>query len=250
MERTAVITGAGSGIGAATARALAAGGYHVVLTGRRLDRLEKLADELQETGARATAHQLDVTDEEATQRFAEGLTSCSVLVNNAGGAIGTEYVHRSDTQDWMTMFRSNVLGALNVSRALLPMLKTGNGGTIVFVTSTAGFTNYEGGGGYSAAKHGEHALAATLRLELCGDPVRVLEIAPGMVRTEEFALNRYRGDRAEADAVYAGVEAPLSAEDVAEAIRWTVGLPSHVNIDFLVMRPLAQAAQHKVHRTS
>jgi NADP-dependent 3-hydroxy acid dehydrogenase YdfG len=146
------------------------------------------------------------------------------------------------------MFDANVLGTLHMTQALLPSLIASGDGTVVVLSSTAGFVAYEGGGGYAAAKHAEHAIAATLRLELCGEPVRVIEIAPGMVRTEEFALNRYRGDAARAAAVYAGVAAPLTADDVAGTIVWAVTRPPHVNVDLLVLRPRAQAAQHKVHR--
>jgi NADP-dependent 3-hydroxy acid dehydrogenase YdfG len=146
------------------------------------------------------------------------------------------------------MYEVNVIGTLNVTQALLPRLIASGDGTIVVMGSTAGFVAYEGGGGYVAAKHGEHAIAATLRLELSGQPVRVIEIAPGMVRTDEFALNRYRGDSDQAAAVYAGVREPLTADDIADTVTWTVTRPSHVNVDLLVIRPRAQAAQHKVHR--
>ena len=146
------------------------------------------------------------------------------------------------------MFEVNVLGTLHVTQALLPKLVESGDGTIVVMGSTAGFVAYEGGGGYVAAKHGEHAIAATLRLELCGQPVRVIEIAPGMVRTDEFALNRFRGDADKAAAVYAGVAEPLTDEDIADAVIWAVTRPSHVNVDLMVLRPRAQAAQHKVHR--
>ncbi|MFC9088953.1 SDR family NAD(P)-dependent oxidoreductase [Nocardiopsis dassonvillei] len=248
MSATAVVTGASSGIGAATARGLAEEGYDVVLVARRADRIEALAKELAEEGRSARAHVLDVTDRAAVEAFAESLASCEVLVNNAGGAIGTETVAEGDPADWRAMYEVNVIGVLNMTQALLPKLIASGDGTVLVVSSTAGHVAYEGGGGYVAAKHGAHSLAATLRLELCGEPVRVLEIAPGMVRTEEFALNRMRGDSGAADAVYAGVPDPLSAEDVADTIVWAVTRPPHVNIDLLVVRPRAQAAQHKVHR--
>ena len=176
------------------------------------------------------------------------LGRCDVLVNNAGGAFGAETVAESDPADWRAMYEVNVLGTLNVTQALLPPLIASGDGTIVVMGSTAGFVAYEGGGGYVAAKHGEHAIAATLRLELSGQPVRVIEIAPGMVRTDEFALNRFRGDRDRAAAVYAGVREPLTADDIADVVVWTITRPSHVNVDLLVIRPRAQAAQHKVHR--
>lgn len=248
--RTAVVTGAGSGIGAATAQALAGAGYRVMLTARRVDRLEAVAKEIQARGGLAQVCPVDVTDRAAVRSFAEQLDRCDVLVNNAGGAYGTEYVEHADSGDWRSMYEVNVLGALHMTQALLPRLKASGDGVVVVVSSTASFTCYEGGGGYSAAKHGAHVLAETLRLEVCGEPLRVIEIAPGMVRTEEFALNRYRGDTEQATAVYEGVAEPLVADDIAETITWAVTRPSHVNIDLLVVRPRAQAAQHKVHRTS
>lgn len=247
-QRTALITGASSGIGAATARSLAAAGYRVVLTGRRVERLENVAKQITSDGRTAEVRFLDVTDQATVSAVADGLDRCDVLVNNAGGAIGTEPVSDADPADWRAMYEMNVLGALHMTQALLPKLRASGAGTIVVVSSTAAFTVYEGGGGYSAAKHGEHVLAATLRLELCGEPIRVIEIAPGMVYTEEFSLNRYRGDADKAAAVYAGVEGPLVADDVADAIAWAVTRPAHVNIDSIVLRPRAQAAQHKVHR--
>lgn len=250
MGRTAVVTGASSGIGAAIARALAADGYRVVLAARREDRARAVAEKIRAAGGAAEAVRLDVTDRAAVRSFAASVGDCDVLVNNAGGAYGTESVADAAPGDWQAMYQVNVLGALHVTQELIPKLAASGDGVVVFLTSTAGFTNYEGGGGYSAAKHGEHALAGTLRLELCGQPVRVIEIAPGMVRTEEFSLNRYRGDQAKADAVYAGVAQPLTAEDVADAVAWAVTRPAHVNVDFMVLRPRAQAAQHKVHRES
>ncbi|MEY9843030.1 SDR family NAD(P)-dependent oxidoreductase [Streptacidiphilus sp. MAP5-3] len=246
--KCAVVTGASSGIGAATARALAAAGYRVVLAARRKDRLEALADELTLAGHHAEAHTLDVTDEVAVAELAARLDRCDVLVNVAGGALGADPVETSDPEDWREMFEANVVGVLNVSQALLPALRASGDGTLVIVSSTAALTPYEGGAGYAAAKHGTHAVAGTLRLELCGAPVRVIEIAPGLVRTEEFALNRFRGDAERAAAVYAGVADPLSAEDVAETITWSVTRPAHVNVDLLVLRPRAQAAQHKLYR--
>ncbi|KAK1180143.1 SDR family NAD(P)-dependent oxidoreductase [Streptomyces sp. NBS 14/10] len=246
--RTAVVTGASSGIGAATARRLAAAGFRVVLAARRKERVEALAAELTEAGHEAEAYPLDVTDRAAVDAFAAALDRCDVLVNNAGGALGTEPVATADPADWRAMYEVNVVGVLNVTQALLPALIASGDGTVVVLSSTAGHIAYEGGGGYVAAKHGTHAIAATLRLELCGDPVRVIEIAPGMVRTDEFALNRYRGDEDKAAAVYEGVAEPLTADDVADTVEWAVTRPSHVNIDLMVIRPRAQAAQHKVHR--
>ncbi|CAA9255678.1 MAG: Putative oxidoreductase [uncultured Corynebacteriales bacterium] len=243
MAGTAVVTGASSGIGAATARRLAKDGHTVVAAARRVDRLERLAAEV---GGRAV--RLDVTDQASVDALAAGLDTVDVLVNVAGGAFGGDPVADADPADWQRMFEVNVLGTLRVTRALLPLLRAGAGGTIVNLTSTAASVNYEGGGGYTAAKHGQHALTETLRLELAGTPVRVIEVAPGMVRTDEFALNRFGGDVERAAAVYRDVDRPLTAEDVAECVAFTVGLPPHVNVDQLVVRPLAQAAQHKVFR--
>jgi NADP-dependent 3-hydroxy acid dehydrogenase YdfG len=248
MQRTAVITGASSGIGAATAVRLARAGYRMVLAARRTDRVEAVAEQIRQDGGQAQAHHLDVTDRPAVDALAASLDRCDVFVSNAGGAIGADTVEASVPADWQTMYEVNVLGTLHMTQALLPKLVASGDGTIVVLSSTAGFVAYEGGGGYVAAKHGEHAIAATLRLELSGQPVRVIEIAPGMVKTDEFALNRFHGDAEKAAAVYAGVAEPLTDEDVADAIAWTVTRPSHVNIDLMVMRPRAQAAQHKVYR--
>jgi len=248
MQRTAVITGASSGIGAATAVKLADAGYRVVLGARRTDRVEAVAQRVRERGGQADVRRLDVTDRAGVDELAGSLDRCDVLVANAGGAIGADTVEKSSAADWLTMYEVNVLGTLHTTQALLPKLVASGDGTIVVLSSTAGFVAYEGGGGYVAAKHAEHAIAATLRLELCGQPVRVIEIAPGMVRTDEFALNRYRGDADRAAAVYAGVREPLTADDIADTITWTVTRPPHVNVDLLVIRPRAQAAQHKVYR--
>ncbi|NWF25930.1 SDR family oxidoreductase [Streptomyces sp. PKU-EA00015] len=244
----AVVTGAGSGIGAATARQLAAAGFHVVLTARRKDRIEAVAAEITAAGHQSTAHPLDVTDRPAVDSFAASLDRCDVLVNNAGGALGADPVATGDPADWRRMYEVNVIGTLNLTQALLPALTASGDGTVVVLSSTAGLATYEGGGGYVAAKHGAHVLAETLRLEIVGTPVRVIEIAPGMVRTEEFATTRFRGDTEKAAKVYAGVAEPLSADDVADTITWAVTRPSHVNIDLLVVRPRAQASNSKVHR--
>jgi NADP-dependent 3-hydroxy acid dehydrogenase YdfG len=248
----AVVTGASSGIGAATARALAAEGFHVVAAARRADRIEALVKELTAGGWAASAVEVDVTDDTRVAALADHVARLSgqlqVLVNNAGGARGADPVERADLSDWQWMYEVNVLGTVRVTKALLPALEASGAGTIVVVGSTAGHGVYEGGGGYTSAKHAEVAVAGTLRLELNGRPVRVVEIDPGMVRTDEFALTRFGGDAERAAAVYRGVAEPLVAEDVAECVRWAVALPHHVNIDQLVVRPLAQAAQHKVHR--
>ncbi|MFI9584842.1 SDR family NAD(P)-dependent oxidoreductase [Streptomyces sp. NPDC052236] len=248
----AVVTGASSGIGAATARQLAAAGYHVVLTARRKDRVEALAAELTAAGHQATAYALDITDRPAVDAFAAALAdrlpSVDVLVNNAGGALGADPVATGDPADWRQMFEVNVIGTLHTTQALLPALTASGDGTVVIVSSTAGHATYEGGAGYVAAKHGAHVLAETLRLEIVGTPVRVVEIAPGMVKTDEFATARFRGDAEKAANVYAGVAEPLTAEDIADTITWAVTRPSHVNIDLLVVRPRAQASNTKVHR--
>jgi len=243
VVQTAVVTGASSGIGEATARRLAADGYEVVVAARREDRLQQLAEEI---GGRAL--RLDVTDQSSVAAFAEQLDRCDVLVNNAGGAWGSDSVEQGDPAEWRKMYEVNVLGVLHVTQALLPLLRADGGGTIVNLTSTAAYVNYEGGAGYTAAKHGAHALTETLRLELAGQPVRVIEIQPGMVHTEEFSLNRFHGDADKAAKVYEDVDRPLTADDVARVIAMTVAQPLHVNIDRLVLRPVAQAAQHKVHR--
>jgi len=242
-RRTAVVTGASSGIGAATARRLAAQGYDVVAAARRKDRLDALAAEC---GVRPAV--LDVTDDASVAALAASLESCHVLVNNAGGAFGLEPVEKADEAAWRQMWETNVLGMMRVTRALLPKLEASGDGVIVTVTSTAGHGVYEGGAGYTAAKHAETAVCETLRLELCGRPVRVVEVAPGMVATEEFSLNRLGGDQARADAVYAGVPGPLSADDVADCIAWAATRPWNVNVDLLIVRPRAQAAQYKIHR--
>ena len=247
-SRIAVVTGASSGIGAATARQLAAAGYRVVLTARREERIEALAEEINAAGHQAKAFALDVTDRAAVEEFASAFRTIGVLVNNAGGALGADPVASGDPEDWRRMYETNVLGTLNVTQALLPALTASGDGTVVVLSSTAGHGTYEGGGGYVAAKHAEHVLAETLRLEIVGTPVRVVEIAPGMVKTEGFALTRFRGDEEKAAKVYAGVAEPLTAEDVADTVTWAVTRPSHVNIDLLVVRPRAQASNTKVHR--
>ncbi|GAA4109898.1 SDR family NAD(P)-dependent oxidoreductase [Nocardioides fonticola] len=243
-RRTAVVTGASSGIGAATARHLAAAGFHVVLAARRLDRIEALAAEID-----GTAVACDVTSEESVAALAAAVGDrLDVLVNNAGGAFGMAPVAEASSDDWRRMYEVNVVGLMQVTRALLPALLASGAGVICNVGSTAGRVAYEGGAGYTAAKHGTKVVTETLRLELFDQPIRVCEIAPGMVATEEFSLVRFGGDQARADAVYDGVREPLVADDVADAITWMVTRPAHVNIDELVIRPRAQAAQHKVHR--
>jgi NADP-dependent 3-hydroxy acid dehydrogenase YdfG len=239
------VTGASSGIGAATARRLVREGFDVVAGARRTDRLAALQDEL---GDALRPVELDVTSADSVAALAAGVPEATVLVNNAGGAFGMDPVAVADPDDWRAMYEVNVIGALRVTQALLPALVASGRGHVVVMGSTAGRIVYEGGGGYTAAKHGAAALAETLRLELSGQPVRVTEIAPGMVRTEEFAVKRFGGDEERAAAVYAGVAEPLTADDIADCVAWCVTRPPHVDVDLLVVKPLAQAAQHKVDR--
>jgi NADP-dependent 3-hydroxy acid dehydrogenase YdfG len=240
------VTGASSGIGAATARALAGCGFHVIAAARRADRLAALAA----ADPNIEVHEVDVTDQASVDGLVSTLAGAdlTVLVANAGGAFDSEVIASADLEAWEQTHAVNVLGSVRTVKAFLPQLTDSGRGLIVLMGSTAGRGVYENGGSYTAAKHAVAAIAGTLRLELCGLPVRVTEIAPGMVRTDEFAMNRFGGDRDKAAAVYAGVAEPLVADDVAEAIAWVATLPPHVNIDLMVMRPVAQAAQHKVHR--
>ncbi len=239
----AVVTGASSGIGAATARSLAEAGFDVICAARRADRVEALAAEI---GGRALACDI-TTDADVAALVAAVGGELAVLVNNAGGAYGLEPVADADLDAWQQMYEVNVLGTERVTKALLPALTAAHG-VVVFVTSTAADAAYEGGAGYCGVKAAERMIAGSLRLEICDRPVRVTEISPGMVHTEEFSLTRFGGDQAKADAVYAGVAEPLVAADVAEAIAWIATRPEHVNIDRMVIRPVAQAANHKVYR--
>jgi NADP-dependent 3-hydroxy acid dehydrogenase YdfG len=252
MTPIAIVTGASSGIGAATARRLAADGFHVVAAARRADRLAAVVSDISAAGGAASSVTCDVTSDDSVARLAAAVAALAgpviLLVNNAGGALGLDPVESGSVADWQWMYDVNVLGTLRVTRALLPALEASGAGTIIMVSSTAGFIPYEGGGGYVAAKHALTGLTGTLRLELCGRPIRVIEIDPGMVKTDEFSLIRFGGDAEKAAAVYAGVAEPLVAEDVADCIAWCATRPHHVNVDRLVVRPLAQAAQHKVHR--
>ena len=244
MSRIAVVTGASSGIGAATARRLAAEGFSVVAAARRRDRLDELAESVPGIIART----LDVTSAESVDALAAEFDDVALLVNNAGGAIGVEPIERADPADWQAMYESNVIGVLRMTQALLPALERGDGGHVIVTGSIAGHLVYEGGAGYTAAKHAVTAIVETLRLELNGRPIRVTEVAPGMTLTEGFSLNRLRGDRAAADRVYDGVDAPLTADDIADCIAFVATRPPHVNVDLLVVKPLAQAAPHKVAR--
>ncbi len=238
-----MVTGASSGIGAATARQLAAAGFEVICVARRTERIEVLAAEI---GGRALT--CDITSDADVAALAEAVGGrLDVLVNNAGGAFGLSPVASADIAEWDRMYQLNVLGTERVTRALLPAIVEAHG-AVVFVTSTAAESAYEGGAGYCGVKAAERMLAGALRLEFYDKPVRITEISPGMVHTEEFSLVRLGGDQAKADAVYAGVPDPLVADDVAEAIVWMATRPAHVNIDRLVIRPVAQAANHKTYR--
>ncbi|MFL5899876.1 MAG: SDR family NAD(P)-dependent oxidoreductase [Solirubrobacterales bacterium] len=241
MMRTAVITGASSGIGAATARALSGEGYRTVLAARRLDRLEELAAEI---GGEAIT--LDVADPDSVAALADRVGNCDVLVNSAGGALGLDPVAEADEEQWLQMYESNVMGTMRMTRALLPRLLESGDGHVVTVTSIAAIETYRGGAGYSAAKHAQRAMLRVLRLESLGQPVRFTEIVPGMVETE-FSLVRFGGDDEAARRVYAGMQ-PLGAEDIAECIRWALAQPPHVNVDEIVVRPRDQATAADVHR--
>jgi len=236
-----VVTGASSGIGAATAARLARTGWDVVIGARRTDRLEEVAAA---TGARALP--LDVTDQASVDAFADQVGACRLLVNNAGGAIGLEPVAEADLADWQAMYDTNVLGVARVTKALLPELVASGAGHVVTIGSIAGLEPYPGGAGYNAAKHAVRAVMEVLRMELLGQPVRVTEIDPGMVETE-FSVVRFRGDEARAARVYEGVEA-LTAEDVAECVGWAAELPDRVNVDRIVVKPRDQATAQLVHR--
>ena len=243
---TAVVTGASSGIGRATAIALAEDGFTVIACARRVERLEELAA-LHEA---ISAWPLDVTEQVSVDALADHLATADVttLVANAGGAFDALTIADADIESWQQAHEVNVLGTVRTVRALLPRLIASGRGLIVLMGSTAGLVTYEGGGSYTAAKHAVHAIAGTLRLELSGQPVRVCELAPGMVRTDEFAVNRFGGDPARAAKVYEGVAEPLTADDIADAVSWVATRKSHVNVDLMVLRPVAQAAQHKVYR--
>jgi NADP-dependent 3-hydroxy acid dehydrogenase YdfG len=234
-KQVAVVTGASSGIGEATAKTLAAQGFHVVAVARRADRITALADEIG-----GTAVVTDITDQTAVEALARDLHRVDVLVNNAGGAKGLASVAEADVDHWRWMWETNVLGTLRVTRALLPKLIDSGDGLIVTITSIAAMEVYDGGAGYTAAKHAQGALHRTLRGELLGKPVRLTEIAPGAVETE-FSLVRFDGDRQRADSVYTGMT-PLVAADIAEVIGFVASRPSHVNLDQIIIRPRDQAS--------
>ena len=237
----AVITGASSGIGAATAQHLAAAGYELILGARRMDKLQAVAEPL---GAKALT--LDVTDAKSVEAFCAQVPRVNLLVNNAGGAVGAETIADAIDEKWETMYDSNVLGTMRMVRGLLPKLESSGAGHIIVIGSVAGIEVYPGGGGYTAAKHAVKALTETLRIELVGKPIRVTEVAPGLVATE-FSLVRFGGDAERAKKPYLGMT-PLTADDVADAIVWVVTRPAHVNIDTLVIKPLDQATATLIHR--
>ena len=244
-ERVAVVTGASSGIGEATARALAGAGFRLVLGARRLDRIKALADEI---GGRGLP--LDLREPDSVKAFVSAIEAdhgaVELLINNAGLAAGLQPLAEGSDDDWVQMMETNVLGVLRMTKAMLPLLRRAPHAHIVNLGSVAGFEVYPGGVGYTASKHSVRAITRTLRLELMGEPIRVTEIEPGMVETE-FSLVRFKGDRERADAVYAGME-PLTGADVADCILWVVTRPPNVNIDELVVRPIAQATTRDVAR--
>jgi NADP-dependent 3-hydroxy acid dehydrogenase YdfG len=242
-RRTAVVTGASSGIGEATARRLAAEGFDVIVAARRRDRLDALAAEIG-----ATAYTLDVTSPESVEAFAAALTSCDVLVNNAGGARGLTPVAESDDEQWRWMYETNVIGMMRVTKALLPLIIGGGNGHIVLLGSIAGREVYEGGAGYAAAKHAARAVNETLRLELLGKPVRITEVAPGMVETD-FSLLRFGGDAERAAKTYEGLT-PLTADDIADLVAFAVTRPPHVDIDVIIVKPRDQASATRAFRRS
>lgn len=245
QNKAALVTGASSGIGEATVRALRGQGWTVFAVARRGDRLAAL-----EASTGAVAIPADIAADDDVSRLVEQVTAgggIDTLINIAGGARGADRVGEASTEDWEWMYRVNVLGTMKLTRAFLPMLRATGAGTVLNLTSTAGLAAYEGGGGYNAAKFAQHALTNALRLEEVENNIRVIEVAPGLVQTEEFALNRL-GDAQAADRVYQGVEKPLTAEDVADVVRYAVSAPHHVNLDQIVIRPVAQAANHKLIR--
>lgn len=245
-SKYAVVTGASTGIGEATVRKLRAEGWQVVAVARRADRLNALAAE---TGALAFAADITVDDDVAALvTFVGANGGLDTLINIAGGARGVDRMETAKEEDWDWMFQVNVVGTMKMIKAFLPALREHRRGTVLNLTSTAGLSAYEGGAGYNAAKFAQHAITNALRLEEVENNLRVIEVAPGLVQTEEFALNRLGGDQEAAEKVYAGVAEPLTADDVAEVVSYAVGLPHHINLDQIVIRPVAQAANHKLIR--
>ncbi|MBT2584306.1 SDR family oxidoreductase [Arthrobacter sp. ISL-95] len=244
-NKSAVVTGASTGIGEATVKALVSAGWKVFAVARRADRLNAL-----EATTGAVPFPADITADDDVAALLAAVTEAGgadTLINIAGGARGADTIANADTEDWDWMYQVNVLGTMKITRAFLPMLREHGEGTVLNLTSTAGLSAYEGGAGYNAAKFAQHAMTNALRLEEVGNNVRVIEVAPGLVQTEEFALNRL-GDKDAAAKVYAGVEKPLTAEDVAGVVAYSVSLPHHINLDQIVIRPVAQAANHKLIR--
>lgn len=238
----ALVTGASTGIGQATVRTLVHDGWEVLASARRVDRLESLREE---TGCRIFPADLTVADQVTALAAAAG--PLDAVVHVAGGALGMDRVEDADPARWRRMYEINVMSALELTSACLPGIRANGGGSIVFVTSTAAHGTYPGGAGYVAAKHAERQIPATLRLELAGEPIRVIEVAPGMVATPEFSLNRL-GSTEAAARVYEGVDGPLTSQDIAEAIRWALAAPAHVNVDLMVLRPVAQSSNTEVWR--
>ena len=232
-QRVAVVTGGSAGIGAAAARALAKDGWRVVVAARRLDRCRAVAEEIG-----GVAAELDVTDQGSVDRLAAQLERVDLVVNNAGGAKQLDYLRDASDADWEWMFATNVMGTMRVTRALYPQLRESEG-LVINIGSVAGTDAYKGGAGYNAAKYGLRGATRAFRREEADQRIRVTEIDPGRVKTD-FSLNRFAGDQEKADAVYEG-KLNLSAEDVAEAIRWVASLPPHVNIDSLNIMPVDQA---------
>jgi NADP-dependent 3-hydroxy acid dehydrogenase YdfG len=244
------VTGASSGIGAATVRALVDSGWSVIAVARRADLLEALA---RETGCDVVVADItQQTDLVTVVDYVKESGGISALINNAGAAFGSDVVAEASAEDWMGMLALNVVGTQQVIKALISELRGAaqedGVADIVTISSTAAFISYEGGGGYNAAKAGVHAMLGALRLELAGEPIRVVEIAPGMVKTDEFTLKRFRGDQKKTEALYEGVQNPLVAEDVADVVMYALSVPDHVNLDLIQMKPVAQAMQYKLHR--
>lgn len=250
-HHAALVTGATSGIGRATVLKLVGDGWKVFAIGRRRENLDSLAQDCATTSGVLIPVPTDVTDNASITTLYETIEAhggIDTVLNIAGGAMGTESIADANLSDWQWMYETNVLGSLRVIQRFLPMLRAHGAGTILNLTSTAGIVAYEGGAGYNAAKFGQHALTGALRLEEAEHNIRVIEVLPGLVKTEEFALNRMRGDAQKAADVYAGVDKPLTAEDVADVCAYAVNLPHHINLDEIVMRPVKQAAQHKLIR--
>lgn len=250
-QRSTLVTGATSGIGRATAKKLISDGWTVFAAGRRQQQLETLATECEQLPGRLVLVATNVTDNasiDALFSTVEAAGGVDTILNIAGGALGAESIADANIDDWQWMIETNVLGSLRIIQKFLPMLRAHGEGTILNLTSTAGVVAYEGGGGYNAAKFGQHALTGALRLEEAEHNIRVVEVLPGLVKTEEFASKRMRGDESKAANVYAGVSKPLTADDVADVCSYAVNLPHHINLDEIVMRPVKQAAQHKLIR--